>query len=154
MGSSLLAPAPSTHWSARRLRGPAVLFGLLALALAAPAPAATPGASLKKFEEGVREFTAGHPAEALQAFQVSMELEPSPNTLFKIGKCYLALNRTASAYTSFRRAALLAEGRTKVTGAQRFAPTRAAVEAGSEHGRGSAPPRPRGRPRRGRGRPA
>ncbi len=129
MGSSLLAPAPSTHWSARRLRGPAVLFGLLALALAAPAPAATPGASLKKFEEGVREFTAGHPAEALQAFQVSMELEPSPNTLFKIAKCYLALNRTASAYTSFRRAARLAEDRIKATGEQRFAPTQAAADA-------------------------
>ena len=131
MESSLLPTAPLTSASARRLRGPAILFGLLALALIAPAPApaATPGASLKKFEEGVREFTAGHPAEALQAFQVSMELEPSPNTLFKIGKCYLALNRTASAYTSFRRAALLAEDRITATGEQRFAPTRAAAEA-------------------------
>lgn len=123
-----MPPAPSTRLSVRRLRGPAVLFGLLALALAAPAPAATPGASLKKFEEGVREFAAGHPAEALQAFQISMELEPSPNTLFKIGKCYLALNRTASAYASFRRAALLAEDRIKATGEQRFGPTQAAAE--------------------------
>lgn len=123
-----MSPAPFTRLSVRRLRGPAVLFGLLALGLAAPAPAATPGASLKKFEEGVREFAAGHPAEALQAFQISMELEPSPNTLFKIGKCYLTLNRTASAYASFRRAALLAEDRIKATGEQRFGPTKAAAE--------------------------
>jgi tetratricopeptide (TPR) repeat protein len=133
MFSSLLPPplpsAAAHHCSPKRLRGPiAALFGL-ALALAAPAPAATPGASLKKFEEGVREFTAGHPGEALQAFQVSMELEPSPNTLFKIAKCYLALNRTASAYTSFRRAALLAADRIKATGEQRFAPTQAAADA-------------------------
>lgn len=128
MGSSLLSPPPFTRFSARRLRGRAIVLGLLALTLTAPALAATPGASLKKFEEGVHEFAIGHPAEALQAFQVSMELEPSPNTLFKIAKCYLALNRTASAYTSFRRAALLAEDRIKATGEQRFGPTQAAAE--------------------------
>ena len=50
MESSLLPTAPLTSPSARRLRGPAILFGLLALAILAPAPApaAPPGASLKK----------------------------------------------------------------------------------------------------------
>lgn len=106
-----------------------LLAVLLALQPGRSAAQVPPGAALKKFEEGVRLFAANNPAEALRAFQASLELEPSPNTLFKIAKCYLALERTASAYTSFRRAAREAQDRIKATGEQRFAPTQAAAEA-------------------------
>jgi hypothetical protein len=115
--------------SGRRLRCLLLAACLLAPGLAAVAEAAPPGAALEKFEEGVRAFTANHPEEALAAFQASMELEPSPNTRFKIAKCYLALNKPASAYSSFRRAAREAQDRIQATGEQRFAPTRAAAEA-------------------------
>lgn len=113
----------------RRLVSHVALGCLLAVLLDGSALAAPPGAALKKFEEGSRLFAANNPAEALRAFQASLELEPSPNTLFKIAKCYLALERTASAYTTFRRAAKEAQDRIKATGEQRFAPTQAAAEA-------------------------
>lgn len=107
-----------------------LLIVLTIMALASgPAAAAAPGAALKKFEEGSRLFAANNPTEALRAFQASLELEPSPNTLFKIAKCYLALERTASAYINFRRAAKEAQDRIKATGEQRFVPTQAAAEA-------------------------
>ena len=96
---------------------------------AAHADQPAPGAALKKFEEGVTAFAANNPAEALQLFQASMELEPSPNTRFKIAKCFLALGRTGSAYSTFRRAAKEAQDRVAATGEQRFAPTQLAAAA-------------------------
>lgn len=128
--SSFIPPGVSAISApARRLGSQVVLGCLLAVLSAGSALAAPPGAALKKFEEGSRLFAANNPTEALRAFQASLELEPSPNTLFKIAKCYLALERTASAYTTFRRAAKEAQDRIKATGEQRFAPTQAAAEA-------------------------
>jgi hypothetical protein len=101
----------------------AALVSALTVAAAAP-----PGVALKKFEEGVTAFAANNHAEALRLFQASMELEPSPNTRFKIAKCYLALGRTGSAYSEFRRAAKEAQDRINATGEQRFAPTKLAAE--------------------------
>lgn len=123
-------PEVSTAVAPPRRLGSYVALGcLLAVLFEVSAQAAPPGAALKKFEEGSRLFAANNPTEALRAFQASLEIEPSPNTLFKIAKCYLALERTASAYTTFRRAAREAQDRIKATGEQRFAPTRAAAEA-------------------------
>jgi len=89
--------------------------------------AAPPGAALRKFEEGSKAFAAGRYEEALKAFQASMELEPSPNTRFKLGKCYVALGKTASAYVAFKRAAQEAQDRVNATGEKRFLPTRDAA---------------------------
>jgi hypothetical protein len=89
--------------------------------------AAPPGAALRKFEEGSKAFAAGSYDPALKAFLASMELEPSPNTRFKIAKCYVALGKTASAYVAFKRAAQEAQDRVNATGEKRFLPTRDAA---------------------------
>lgn len=108
-----------------------VPWGLLSLLVCSlwltSAMAAPPGAALRKFEEGSKEFAAGHYEQALKAFQASMELEPSPNTRFKIAKCFVALGKTGSAYTSFKRAAQEAQDRVNATGEKRFLPTRDAA---------------------------
>jgi hypothetical protein len=107
---------------------------LLVGSLAAPSVwAAPPGAALRKFEEGSKAFASGHYDQALKAFQASMELEPSPNTRFKIAKCYVALGKTGSAYVAFKRAAQEAQDRVNATGEKRFLPTRdaALIEAAS-----------------------
>lgn len=91
--------------------------------------AAPPGAALRKFEEGTKAFAAARYEIALKAFQASMELEPSPNTRFKIAKCFVALGKAASAYTSFKRAAQEAQDRVNATGEKRFLPTRDAALA-------------------------
>ncbi|MFO0578848.1 MAG: PEGA domain-containing protein [Polyangia bacterium] len=89
---------------------------------------ATPlGAALQRFEEGSRHFAAGRFDAALRAFQASMELEPSPNTRFKIAKCYVALGKTASAYVNFKRTAQEAQDRANATGEKRYIPTRDAA---------------------------
>lgn len=91
--------------------------------------AAPPGAALRKFEEGTKAFAGGHYDAALKAFLASMELEPSPNTRFKIAKCYVALGKVASAFVSFKRAAQEAQDRVNATGEKRFLPTRDAALA-------------------------
>lgn len=112
-------------------RSSCVPWGLLSLLVCSlwltSAMAAPPGAALRKFEEGSKDFSAGHYEQALKAFQASMELEPSPNTRFKIAKCFVALGKTASAYTSFKRAAQEAQDRVNATGEKRFLPTRDAA---------------------------
>lgn len=110
----------------------ATLMGVQTAVLAAP-----PGASLAKFNEGSHAFAAGLYEEALAAFRASFELEPSPNTRFKIARCYLALGRIGSAYTQFRRAAQDADDRLKATHEHRYAATRnaASAEAASLEGR-------------------
>ena len=126
----LYPPPRYAPWLVRLRLWPAValcLFALLSDGVAYAVPPA-PGAALKKFEEGVSAFTDNKPAEALQLFQASMELEPSPNTRFKIAKCFLALGRIGSAYSSFRRAAKEAQDRVAATGEQRFASTQVAAE--------------------------
>lgn len=85
--------------------------------------------ALGKFEEGSREAAAGHHAKALAAFRLSMELEPSPNTRFKIAKCQQALGQIGSAYKNFRRSADEALDRVNATGEQRYAATREAALA-------------------------
>lgn len=100
------------------------LLGAGTLAWAAP-----PGASLAKFNEGIHAFSTGHYEAALAAFQASFALEPSPNTRFKIARCYLALGQIGSAYTQFRRSAQDADDRLKATHEGRYAATRNAASA-------------------------
>lgn len=99
-------------------------------ALAAPTNAT---AADVQFRRGSQAFAAKKFDEALAAFQASQELEPSPNTRFKIAQCYLLLKKTASAYVNYRRAASEAEGRLKATHEQRYDLTRKAaiLEAGA-----------------------
>lgn len=110
--------------------GPLIAVVVLTLCAAGqPVGAAPPGAALRKFEEGTKAFASAHYDAALKAFLASMELEPSPNTRFKIAKCYVALGKTASAYVSFKRAAQEAQDRVNATGEKRFLPTRDAALA-------------------------
>lgn len=93
-------------------------------ALAAPTNAT---AADVQYRRGSQAFAAKKFGEALTAFQASQELEPSPNTRFKIAQCYLLLNKTASAFVNFRRAASEAEGRLNATHEQRYDLTRKAA---------------------------
>ncbi len=110
------------------------LLGLCCL-LAFPLPGAyarktaAPGAAMNQYEEGKQAFKDGHFAEALAAFQSSMELEASPNTRFQIAKCYVALGKTGSAYANFKRAAQEAEDRVNATGEKRYSATKEAALA-------------------------
>lgn len=107
-------------------RWPILLFSMLFAHIAVAAPKVD---ALGKFTEGVREFGERNYEKALRAFQISMELEPSPNTRFKIAKTYLALDRLGSAYRNFRRAAEEALDRTNVSGDARYHATREAALA-------------------------
>lgn len=111
----------------------AVAYGLLLwatlLGCGRAATASPKVDALGKFEEGSREAAAGHCDKALAAFRLSMELEPSPNTRFKIAKCHLALGQIGSAYKNFRRSADEALDRVNGSGDQRYAATHEAALA-------------------------
>lgn len=77
--------------------------------------AASDSASLARFAQGVKAFDAGHYKAALDEFQASFELEPSPNTRFKIAKCYVKLHKLARAHAAFTRAALEAQDKFQLT---------------------------------------
>lgn len=100
---------------------------------------AASGASMEKFEQGKHAFKAGHFLEALAAFEASMQLEPSPNTRFQIARCYIALGKTASAYSNFKRAAKEAEDRVLATHDKRYAATRDAALAEVRELQGKVP---------------
>lgn len=119
------------------LRSPP-LRGFLAAAtcwlLAAPSRAQASGpdalaAALQKFEVGRAAFDAGRFAEGLGAFQASFDLSPSPNSRLYVGRCYKALGKVASAYTSLRMAAREAQDRVVATGEKRYAATRDAANS-------------------------
>src|SRR5260221_9111721 len=95
------------------------------------APPANQNLALQKFEQGRGEFQANRYAEALASFQASLELEPSPNSRLYIARCYRALGKVGSAYTTYRLAASEAEDRVRATGEARYGATRdtAAKEA-------------------------
>ena len=120
-----LAPLGGLGVGALRLR--ALLAVVVAVLSAASAQAAPLGGGLRKFEEGAKLFAAGQYRAALQAYEASMTLEPSPNTRFKIAKCFVALGKTASAYVNFKRTVQEAQDRSNATGEKRFLPTRDAA---------------------------
>ncbi|HNN94651.1 MAG TPA: tetratricopeptide repeat protein [Pseudomonadota bacterium] len=80
-----------------------------------------------QYRTAAKEFAAGRYEKALAAFEASLELEPSPNTRFRMAQCQLLLGKVASAYLSFRRAAEEAAGRLKATNEKRFELTRKAA---------------------------
>ena len=96
------------------------------LVLSAPLASAAPAdaAAITRFEEGRKAFEAGQFETALASFQASLSLLPSPNTRLYIARCYRALGKPASAFTSYRRAAAEATDRIRDTGEKRFGITR------------------------------
>ncbi len=86
-------------------------------------------AALKKFEGGRKAYDAGSFEEALLAFKGSLELLPSPNTRLYIARCYRALSKPASAYTTFRLASKESQDRLNATGEKRYTATRDAATA-------------------------
>lgn len=81
-------------------------------------------AGLQKFEEGRKAYEAGQFEAALAAFKASIDLLPSPNTRLYIGRCYRAIGKTASAYTTLKRAAGEAQDRLTASGEKRYSATR------------------------------
>lgn len=119
------------HHTMRHVQSLAWTFFALCLLLyavcGASAWAAPPGVALRFFEEGNKAFQRGRYEQALRAFQSSLELEPSPNTRFKVAITYAALGKTASAYLQFKRTASEALDRANATGEKRYLPTRDAA---------------------------
>ena len=81
-------------------------------------------AALAKFDEGRKALEANDFATALAAFETSNKLLGSPNSVLYMGRCYLGLGKTASAYTSFRLAYRQAQDRLVATADKRYAGTR------------------------------
>lgn len=108
---------------------PAALLCCALLVGNAAASPVKPGAAIAHFELGTAAFADGKYQQALAEFQASIAIEPSPNTRFKIARCYKALGKIGSAYVQFRRTALEAQDRINATGEARFAPTRDAATA-------------------------
>lgn len=92
----------------------------------------TLAAALQKFDAGRKAFDAGAFEEALLQFQGSYSLSPSPNSRLFMARCFRALGKVASAYTTFRFAAREAQDRLTATGEKRYTATRdtANAEAG------------------------
>lgn len=113
----------------------ALAVSMATLAAAPGARAQSQGAgeaaAFRQFEEGVKLYEGGQFERALVAFQGSMQLLSSPNTRLYVARCYRALGKTASAYTSYKRAAREAIDRQRATGEKRYAATRDAATAES-----------------------
>jgi hypothetical protein len=132
--------ARGTHPRKRRARaGWLVLAAILCACAAAPSAYAASGAdanttmALAKFDIGRKAFEAGKFEEALLAFQESYSLSASPNSELFIARCFRALGKVASAYTSYKRAAHEAQDRLTSTGEKRYGATRdAAASEGAE----------------------
>lgn len=88
-----------------------------------------PSGAITHFDQGTAAYSEGKYEQALSEFQASMAIEPSPNTRFKIARCYKALGKIGSAYVQFYRASLEAQDRINATGEARFTPTRDAARA-------------------------
>jgi len=81
-------------------------------------------AAMNKFDAGRKAFEAGQFEEALIAFQESSALSSSPNSKLYIARCYRALGKVASAYTTYRMAARESQDRLTATGEKRYGATR------------------------------
>lgn len=86
-------------------------------------------AALRQFEEGVKLYEGGQFERALIAFTGSQQLLSSPNTRLYMARCFRALGKTASAYTSYKRSAREASDRLQSTGEKRYTATRDAATA-------------------------
>lgn len=122
------------RWPGRAL----LLAGSLTVSLAPAWAHAAPGdqsmtAAMNKFDAGRKAFEAGQFEEALIAFQESSALSPSPNSKLYMARCYRALGKVASAYTTYRMAARESQDRLTATGEKRYGATRdVATSEGAE----------------------
>ncbi len=124
---------------ARRRRSSLLALGVCACVAASSASAFASGTdanttiALGKFDEGRNAFEGGRFEEALLAFQQSNSLSASPNSRLYMARCYRALGKVASAYTTYRLAAREAQDRLTATGERRYGATRdAATSEGAE----------------------
>jgi hypothetical protein len=113
------------RWRSRAL----LLAGCLTVSLAPTWAHAAAGdqsmtAAMNKFDAGRKAFEAGQFEEALIAFQESSALSPSPNSKLYIARCYRALGKVASAYTTYRMAARESQDRLTASGEKRYGATR------------------------------
>ena len=102
-----------------RLRAACSLVVVVALAtapsVARAQTAANQAAAEALFEEGRRLLAAGSLAEACPKFAESQRLDPGAGTLMNLAACYERAGQTASAWVTYKEAAIAAErsGRTE-----------------------------------------
>src|SRR5690242_14086811 len=96
---------------------------LAALLCTAPAFAQKAEANVL-FDEGRALMTKKDYAGAISKLEQSQQLDPAVGTLLNLGECYLALGRTASAWSAYRDAASLA-ATTKQADRERYASKKA-----------------------------
>lgn len=117
------------RWCARALAAVVAASAVTAPSRETHAAPASDAAALKKFEDVRKAYDAGKFEEALLAFKASLELLASPNTRLYIARCYRALGKPASAYTTYRLASKAAQDRLNATGEKRYTATRDAAAA-------------------------
>jgi tetratricopeptide (TPR) repeat protein len=81
----------------------AVLFGLWAMGVTAPAARADPARALKHFEIGKRYFQVEEYRKAIEEFKAAHVDEPDPAFLYNIADCHRRLGETKEALTFYRR---------------------------------------------------
>ncbi len=91
-------------------RSPRLLPILFAAALVLAPAAARAGSPEAEalFQEGLRHMDAKEYAAACPLFERSEALEPAVGALYQLGDCYVAMGRTASAWSRFDAAAKMA----------------------------------------------
>ena len=98
----------SRSWFVASLVGSQLCF--TALAHAEPSTQEKALAS-RLFDDGSKAMAAGKPEEACPKYAESERLDPELGTLLHLGECYAKLNKTASAWTSFKEASDIATQR-------------------------------------------
>lgn len=91
------------RWTSRISGVVAVCTTAMAIApLLFAAPSASEKATAESdFEEGRKLMTAGKPNEACPKFEESQKLDPAMATEYRLGECYEAVGKTASAWLAF-----------------------------------------------------